>query len=102
MAIDRENEYAKLNLVEGCLITGAKKGFLKFGYNFGYYGSNIEKVNLKVPVQSIKKMRIVSMGVVSVVFFILAPMAFGFGFLRSRDELTGELGPAHVTAGTII
>src|SRR4029078_9962512 len=60
-----------------------------------------EKVNLKVPVQSIKKMRIVSMGVVSVVFFIFAALSFGFGFLRFRDDMTGEMGQNHVTTGVI-
>lgn len=104
--IDRENEFAKLQLTDGFLVTGAKKRFLKFGYNYSYFSSagipTIEKVKLKVAVLSIKKMPVMSMGIISIVFFLLAAMSFGIGFFRGVDQQTGEQGPDHTAAGTII
>ena len=104
--IERENEFAKLHLVDGFLVTGAKKRFLKLGYNYSYFSSagipTIEKVKLKVPVMSIKKMRILGMGIVFIVFFLLAVFSFGMGFVRGIDQETGEQGPTHIAAGTII
>jgi len=104
--IDRENEFAKLQLIDGFLVTGAKKRFLKFGYNYSYFSSagipTIEKVKLKVAVMSIKKMPVMSMGIISIVFFLLAAMSFGIGFFRGVDQETGEQGQDHIVAGTIV
>ncbi len=104
--IDRENEFAKLTMTDGFLISGAKKRFLKMGYSYSYFTSagipTIEKINIKVPVASIKKMRIVSMGIISIVFFLLGAMAFGFGFLTGKDQETGEPEGPNIMTGTII
>lgn len=76
------------------------------GYSYSYFSSagipTIEKIKLKVPIASIKKMRIVSMGIVSIVFFLLAALAFGAGFFRGVDQETGEPGSTHILAGTIV
>lgn len=105
--IDRENKYAKLNVINGFLVTGVKHWFLKLTYNYSYiigapYYIDIEKIDNKMPVSSVKKMGIASMSVLAIFIFILAAMSFGFGFLRGEDQDTGQIGPPHILTGTII
>lgn len=104
--IDRENEFVKLNLVDGFLISGVKKGFFLKMYGYSYFTSagipTIEKIKVKVPPALIKKMRIENMGIISIVFFLLGAMAFGFGFLTGKDQDTGELEGPHIMTGTIV
>lgn len=106
-AIDRENKYAKLNFLNGYLITGAKHWYLKLSYSYSYiyypsYFLEIDKIDLKIPVLSIKKMRIISLGIISIAFFLLAVMFLAFGLIHYTDPTTGQNEPIIPTATGLI
>lgn len=93
--IDRENKYAKLSFLNNFLITGAKHWYLKMSYSYSYayfpsFFLEVDKIDLKIPVLSIRKMRIISMGIISIAFFLLAAMFLVFGLIHMQDPVTGE------------
>lgn len=106
--ISKENEFSKLTLDAGSLECTTKSKFLKFGYYYYYSGwifFSSKPVVKKLQIGEIRKMRIMSMWIVSIVFFILAAMIFGLGFLNGKDKYTGETIPpptSQIMTATII
>lgn len=91
--VSKENEFAKITSEEKLLHCTVKSWFLKFGFYWKIFPSPDFQVTL--PVTEIKKMTIRGHKVVGWVFFILAAMVFGFGFISGKDQITGQItGPS--------
>jgi hypothetical protein len=102
--IARENEFAKISLENGMLVSHTKSKFLKFGYYWYFFAKIFSSapVETSIPLREIKKMRIQPMSIASITFFLLAAMSLGFGFIRFDDPETGIKSASNVTTGVIV
>ncbi|MBS1918900.1 MAG: hypothetical protein JST17_01475 [Bacteroidetes bacterium] len=94
----KENEFAKLSIQNKTLQSTAKSWFLKFGFYWRLFPS--PDIEITLPADEIKKMSIRGSKIVGFVFFILAAVIFGLGFIPGKDQITGET--VNASSGQII
>lgn len=89
----KENEFAKFSIENEYIQNTAKTWFLKFGFYWRIFPS--KDIQVTVPIAEIKKMTVRGSRIVGFIFFILAILIFGLGFLSGKDQLTGATtGPS--------